>query len=130
MAFQSGSRRGATFEELLGKTLTKVEYSQDKYDKEQEAIHFYTEDVHYQQYHDQDCCESVTVEDICGDLDDLVGSPILLAEEVINEKQDNQTWTFYRISTIKGSVTIRWYGKSDGNYSERVSFVKMLRKEG
>ena len=129
MAFQRGARQGATFEELLGKTLTEVKHVLDRYG-EHEVINFYTEDVHYQQYHDQDCCESVTVEDICGDLDDLVGSPILLAEEVINEKQDNQTWTFYRISTIKGSVTIRWYGKSDGNYSERVSFVKMLRKEG
>jgi hypothetical protein len=82
-------------------------------------------------YHDQDCCESVYIEDVCGDLDDLIGSPIIMAEEATSEEdpdgakidrewRESFTWTFYKFATIKGYVTIRWYGESNGYYSESV----------
>lgn len=79
--------------------------------------------------HHQDCCESVRIEDVCGDLDDLVGAPIVLAEEVTNADEpklehepDSYTWTFYRFATSKGTVTVRWFGESNGYYGEGVSF--------
>lgn len=114
--------------DLIGKTVSKI-------DKSDNVIDFYTESGgHYQMYHIQDCCEGVYVEDIIGDLNDLIGSPILKASEdtnsetnpdgVVKEYQESFTWTFYNLATIKGYVTIRWYGGSNGYYSERVDFVK------
>lgn len=115
-------------EELIGKTLIKI-------DEESDEIIFYTsDDERWKMFHCQDCCESVTVEDICGDLQDLIGVPIIQAfektsnenpEDVKLEYQDSFTWTFYTLSTIKGTVTIRWYGESNGYYSESVNVGKM-----
>lgn len=109
--------------DLLGKTLISVTYN--RYNDE---IHFETEDHIYKMYHSQECCESVSIEDISGDLQDLVGHQILEAEEVCKSGDlthgDTETWTFYKFGTIKGHVNIRWYGSSNGYYSESVNFIK------
>jgi hypothetical protein len=117
----------ARFEELLGKTLVSVVVAAEK-----DTVDFVEEGgQRWRLYHSQDCCESVEVEEVIGDLADLVGSPILLAEEVESEKGDpplyaeSWTWTFYKLSTIKGSVTLRWLGQSNGYYSESVSFRRV-----
>lgn len=114
------------FEDLLGKTITKIQVD-DKY-----SIYFETlEGKKYLMEHSQDCCESVSIEDIVGDLEDLLNSPILMAEESNsdeagkNEWAESYTWTFYRLATVKGYVTIRWYGESNGYYSEGVDFMKL-----
>ena len=80
-------------------------------------------------FHQQDCCEHVSIEDVCGDLEDLVGEPLLLAEEVSGETPvdfnemdyESVTWTFYKFATRKGYVDVRWLGESNGYYSEGVS---------
>lgn len=86
--------------------------------------------------HRQDCCERVYIEDIAGDLSDLVGAEIMFAYESSSPtpKHDgapsggvSQTWTYYRIGTHKGHVVIRWWGQSNGNYSERVDFIETMR---
>jgi len=46
-------------------------------------------------------------------------------EGISKEYQDSFTWTFYKLSTNKGSITIRWYGESNGCYSEEVDFVQV-----
>lgn len=109
-----------TIKQLAGKTLSRVE-KQDKYD---DQLWFYTTDNKaVKMYHSQDCCESVHIEDIVGDLNDLVGSPILRAEVRTEDGEADYgdlTYTYYELATIKGSVTIRWYGSSNGYYSTRV----------
>ena len=117
-----------TVANLVGKTLSSVDYDGDA------VILFNTTDGDtYKMYHKQECCEAVSVDDICGDLQDIVGSVILVAEEVSNMEtpktniiaRDSETWTFYKIDTAKGGVTIRWYGSSNGYYSEGVDFCRM-----
>jgi hypothetical protein len=107
------------FDDLRGVILTKIEANTDE-------IRFYLTDTIYARlYHEQDCCESVTVEDIVGDLDDLIEVPLLMVEETSENDDKNYqsgTWTYYRIRTIKGSVDIRWLGESNGYYSESVDF--------
>ena len=83
----------------------------------------------YEMYHQQDCCEDVYLEDINGELSDLVGSPLTQAEENSEDAADGNflsaTWTFYKLATINGYVTLRWFGESNGYYSESVSIMKL-----
>lgn len=108
-------------EQLIGKTFNAVENLNDE-----ELVFIGNES--YRFHHYQDCCESVMIEDICGDLKDLEGSPILRAEETTKDGTDQEayddslTWTFYRIETEKGGVVVRWRGESNGYYSESVDF--------
>jgi len=121
--------RQVPFESLKGKTITMIEGGVGS-----KELKFYCGDSEYVMYHDQNCCESVGVDDIIGNLTDLIDSPILDAREessrenpagVTKDYQDSFTWTFYILATIKGSVTIRWYGGSNGYYSESVDFAKI-----
>lgn len=116
---------------LKDKTLVSVIKSE--YDSN-DCLDFLTDDGElYRMYHRQDCCESVYIEDICGDLEDLTNSPVLFAYGSSNSDNpkdqeypdESFTWTFYTISTIKGTVDIRWYGSSNGYYSEEADFAKV-----
>jgi hypothetical protein len=109
---------------LLGKTLALVNLVRN------DEIHFTTTDgICFKMHHESDCCEQVYIEDICGDLKDLIGSPILVAEEVSStgtenlehpimkeeilksilkqeklldyEDEESITWTFYKLDTNK-----------------------------
>lgn len=111
------------FQEMLGQICTKVYATEDE-------LFFETPDKIFRFYHEQDCCESVTIESIVGDLNDLVGEPLWMAEEVSSNPPENFnppqyesfTWTFYKFATTNGYVDVRWYGESSGYYSESVDF--------
>lgn len=115
---------------LLGKTITEIIGAEEG---GEQIIFICSDGTKYRMYHEQDCCECVYIEDICGDINTLIGNPILMAEDVSNECDkeardkytESYTWTWYKFATIKGYVTIRWYGESNGYYSESVDFKEL-----
>lgn len=115
------------FSDLLYKTIITI----NGLEKGSGVATFETEDGKiYKMFHSQDCCETVDIEDVIGDVEDLYNSEILLAEVVTSDGEPKDIydksclWTFYKLSTIKGSVTIRWYGQSD-YYSLEVDFQEV-----
>ena len=109
---------------MLGKTFVKVTGSDDS----DEMLFETAQGERFMFAHQQDCCETVSINDIVGDLQDLVGEPLLVAEEVQGETpvdfdemdHESVTWTFYKFATRKGYVDVRWLGESNGYYSESV----------
>lgn len=114
------------FSELVGKTIEWVKVGTD-IDNSTTVLFLCKDGSTYSMYHEQDCCETVTLEEIAGDWRDITGSSVVKAEEVteenpkIEEEYDGYgLWTFYKIETPRGSVTLRWYGESNGFYSVAV----------
>ena len=115
----------AKLKDLLGKTMASVENKGD------ELVFTTNEGKCYKLYHDWQCCEKVAIESVVGDLNDLVGEPLLMSEESTGKtpayyefenEPESYTWTFYKFATRKGYVDVRWLGTSNGHYSEKVDF--------
>jgi hypothetical protein len=118
------------FEDLIGKTLSFISAEEGSNVVDMTD----TEGNRYQMSHEQNCCEQVYINDICGDIRDLIGEPLTEASEEqgetpegVDKPSDSYTWTFYKLGTRKGSVTIRWLGESNGYYSESVDFYLIKR---
>ena len=125
----------ATFSDLLGKTLSDISILENK------SIMVFTTNngETYRLFNDIGCsaCERpALIEDICGQLEDLIGNPLLLAEEVSICKTvskslkrgylSEELWTFYKLATNRGAVSIRWYNERSWSYASKVEFVKIL----
>jgi len=122
------------FEDLKGKTILYINISEDK-----ECMEFGCDDgFRYRLMYHHDCCANCEIIDICGDLEDIIGSPLVVAELVTHKDENPEgvkipeytdisfTWSFYKLDTTKGGVTIRWYGSSNSYYSEKVTLGKLL----
>lgn len=114
-----------TYDKLIGEVFTDVS------GKRQDEEFILTNDNFYVAiYVPDDCCNQGWLEDVDGDIKDLLESPITMFEEVgsrerdigydsENHYQDSCTWTYYKIGSEKGSVTLRFVGTSNGYYCER-----------
>ena len=110
----------ANIADMVGKVFTSVT-------EDGNTLTFANDTERYVFFHSQDCCEHVRIEDIVGDLSDLVGEPLVMADEVDGETPSDYssgescTWTFYKFATRKGYVDVRWLGESNGYYSKSVN---------
>lgn len=122
--------KAAEFKDLIGDVIVSIDDA--KVGSEEITITTESSAV-FRMYHEQSCCEHVQLEEIIGDLEDVIGYPILMAEEASNDVNTESadecdgtgTWTFYKLATAKGYVTLRWLGESNGYYSESVSFERV-----
>ena len=112
-------KASAKIADMVGKVFTSVKATGD-------TMVFENETDRYVFFHAQDCCESVGINDIVGDLSDLENEVLVTADEVEGqspadfEAYESYTWTFYKFATRKGYVDVRWLGESNGYYSESV----------
>jgi hypothetical protein len=124
-----------TIQDLIGQTISHIKGAT----KGSDSVDFMlTDGRRFRMYHEQDDSETVLLEDVCGDVGDLIGSQVVRAEEASSDEPlpdgkeidpwESFTWTFYIIGTSHGTVTFRWLGTSDGYYSERVDFVEIEKK--
>ncbi len=106
------------FDDMLGVTMVSVTGTTGG----SEMVFTSTAGDEYRFYDQQDCCATCYLEDYDGDLNDLCGSPITVAEAVsedgADEELESSTWTFLKFGTSKGAVTVRWFGHSNGYYAE------------
>lgn len=109
---------------LVGRVPTRIEQTEDTIE-----MHF-RDGSRCEFYHVQDCCESVDIEDVNGDWEDLIGQKLMVAECRSSERwipddevgEGIEEWTFYTFRSVKGSVDVRWFGTSNGYYSTSVCF--------
>jgi len=99
------------FSDLVGFTLTDITISFGG----MYALYTARDGTRFLQFHPQDCCEQVSLEDVDGDLSRILDQPIVEASER-TEDSEYGSWTFYVIRTNLDSVTMRWYGTSDSRY--------------
>ena len=104
--------------DFVGKVFTNIENTGD-------ALYFHCSDgevIHM--FHDQDCCDHVSIDSIVGDMEDIKNSPVVLFvvhRDGGETEYGTFTVTVFTIATAKGTVKIEWYGSSNGYYGEGVS---------
>jgi len=122
-----------TIEAFVGKTPIKIEIVKESEWNDAEEVQWtFSDGSRYVMRHEQDCCEVADAVDIDGDIQKLIGFPLLIAEVVSgitarqkDEYDESWTWTFYKFANIKGYITMAWYVSSNGYYSEDIAISEV-----
>ena len=114
-------RSSCNIKDMVGKKVLGIYY-------DEENFQILTDDCVYAFYHEHSCCERVYLTQVDGISDKIIGSRIVIAEVVTDEKDTEHghiTWSFYKIGTNKGMIDFRFQGESNGYYSESVDLIKI-----
>jgi hypothetical protein len=123
-------------EAIIGETVTGIDFFNDPYRRlPKEVLITMKSGKQLRLYHDQDCCETVELVSIDGDICKLIGKPILSTELGVDEdydgpeiSDDSGTETKITLRCDAQTVIMRWIGESNGYYGEDVDF-EILQKE-
>lgn len=126
-----------TYTEFSGKTIQEIRGCKKHSD---EVTIIFTDGSCLKFYHQQSCCETVLLEDFDTNPEYLINTNIIYIEErkysdsenavkPLNDWAESYTWTFYIIKTSKFTMWMRWYGESNGWYSEEVDIDYLYYNE-
>lgn len=83
-------------------------------------------------FHYQDCCESVSIESVEGNIVNLTGKVLIDVSERIDDsdnppKDCDESWTrtIHTFKTNDETVIVKWIGISNGYYSENVTIEEI-----
>lgn len=127
--------------ETINEIVGKVPVSVEQLDDGERLLMKFADGSGIEFYPEADFGANVLIEDVTGDWSDLIGHPILVAEERSQHsydgipegceaREESDTWTFYTFRGVGGSVDVRWHGWSSGYYSESVSWSVEGRIDG
>lgn len=121
----SSNSKNIDISSLVGKTITSLYW--DQYKSELTMID--SDGIHHSLGGISGDGGCVYVEDVNGNLDDLLNSPILMAEEKTAPADGSSIWSnyqdrhfFYEIATIKGAVHMRFFGEAGAYYAAEAWF--------
>lgn len=110
---------------LIGATILSVNPNTNR--RDDALLYIKTDKGTMTFYHAQQWSEQVWLEDGLEDLEKMIGEKVLHAEviknydeDALDEEDDSYTWIYYKISTLNHDCTLRFYGTSNGYYSEGV----------
>lgn len=92
----------------------------------------------YHLYHSQSCCENVEIYDsVNGELHELAGKKLMLIEHDEKDIPDDvnigyynsATWTEISFTTNEKTIISRWFGESNGYYSESVDIEEFVNQK-
>jgi hypothetical protein len=74
--------------------------------------------------HHRQCCESVELLDVCGDVADLAGA--VIGEIACREDTYRNAW--YEVATTKGDLTLRWGSTTSQTYGVNIGWTLFPRE--
>lgn len=115
------------FDELIGETITDITGLGS------DNVTIQTESGRkFRMWHQQDCCERVSIEKIVGNIQSIIGSRIESTRKSSfrGDRGESSTVTQFYIGTEHGDdVLIEWLGCSNGYYGEGVSFGEITDED-
>ena len=116
---------GNDSDKMIGEVLTNVDIG----DRDEGVLFTCQSGKQFRMYHDQDCCESVGIEDQSGDFHKLIGKKLVYVGETDGKSGENDYGTFtdteYTFKVDDHTVIVKWHGESNGYYSESVCLVEL-----